>query len=394
MRYAVVIPDGAADTPRPELHGRTPLEAAAMPTLCEMARTGQVLCAATVPEGMKPGSDVACLSVLGYNPGEVYTGRAPLEAAAMDIRLGEGEAVFRANLVTVEDGTMVDYAGGHISTPDATELVDFLDASLGIEGVRLHPGKQYRHACVVPGAAGETGATTPPHDILDQPADPHLPREGVSDLLRRIMDRSAELLVDYPGNRDSIAAGKRPITQLWLWGGGTMPVLPAYQARFGVSGAIISAVDLLRGIGRLSGLEVIDVPGATGYYDTDYAAKGRAALEALQRLDFVVVHVEAPDEAGHNAETDQKVKALERIDEHILAPLKREAEGFEGGLRILTMPDHPTPIELRTHTSDPVPACIWGSGVEPSGPDAFSERLAADAGLCRPGHEMVDLLFR
>jgi len=392
MRYAIVIPDGAADTPRPELDNRTPLEAAEMPALTALVGEGSVLAARTVPPQMKPGSDVACLSVLGYDPAKVYTGRAPLEAAAMGISLGPGQAVFRANTVTIRDGVMADYAGGHIRTPEAAALVNRVNDALDIPGVRLQPGVQYRHACVLDDIADAIPETTPPHDILDQSIAEHLPRGPKADRLNAVMDRARALLADAPENAARLENDQAPITDLWLWGGGVMPRLETYADRYGLTGGLVSAVHLLKGIGTLAGLEIIDVPGATAYYDTDYAAKGRAALDCLQRLPFVAVHIEAPDEAGHNGDTTEKVRALERIDEHILAPLLDEGVR-SGDLRLLVMPDHPTPIELRTHSAEPVPACLWGPGIRPSGGRRFSEDSALRSGVCVPAHTLLSTLI-
>ena len=375
MRYAIVILDGAADTPRPELGGKTPLMEASMPALTELTRTGRLFRAQTVPAGFAPGSDVACLSVFGYNPADVYTGRAPLEAAAMGLTLKPGQAVYRANTVTIEHGMMKDYSAGHITTPESHELVTYIAERLDMPGVSLHPGVQYRHACIIDGAAGRVGDTTPPHDILDQSAEAHLPRNGVADQLRAIMERTRTLCADAPVNAARRAAGKRPATQLWLWGGGVMPKLKTYRELFGIHGAVISAVDLIRGIGRLAGLDLIDVPGATGFYDTNYDGKGSAALKSLASRELVFVHIEAPDEAGHNGHTDKKVWSLEQIDKYILAPLLAEAKRA-GDIRILAMPDHPTPIAIRTHTPDPVPACIWGPGISAGEAHAFTEEEA------------------
>ncbi|MBN1257447.1 MAG: cofactor-independent phosphoglycerate mutase [Planctomycetes bacterium] len=388
MRYALVIPDGAADTPCAELAGKTPLEAAHLPALQALAREGRLYYAQTVPAGCQPGSDVACLSVLGYDPAKYYTGRAPLEAAAMNLEITDGQAVFRANTVTIVNGIMKDYSAGHISTEEASEVITYLDRNLGVPGVAFYPGVQYRHACVVDGAAGKISETTPPHDILEQATAPHLPKGGISDTLCRVMERSIEVLAENETNRQRIAQGKLPVTQIWLWGGGTPPQLESYQELFGISGGLISAVNLLNGIAMLAGLEVLSVENITGYYDTNYAGKGRAALEFLARSDFVAVHVEAPDEAGHNGEVHEKIRALENIDQHIIAPLLAEAHR-SGDLRILVTPDHPTPIALRTHTAEPVPACLWGPGIAASGGGVFSEQCARESGSKIPGCDLI-----
>lgn len=382
MRYAVIIPDGAADLPHPALGNRTPLEAAALPHLHRLAESGRLGQALTVPKGMKPGSDVANLAVLGYDPAEVYTGRAPLEAAALGVSLAEGQAVFRANLVTVTDGVMEDYSAGHISTAEGRELVEQLDRELGISGVKLHAGVSYRHLCVMDDMALMIPDRDAPHDITGQPIAEHNPLEATGTWLLEVERTSAELLPGYAVNRRRAAAGEAQATQLWLWGGGVMPRLRPFRELYGFGGAVISAVDLLKGIARLAELEVVDVPGATGYYDTDYAAKGKAALAALTRHRFVAVHVEAPDEAGHNCHPEEKARALENIDRHIVGPLLAEAERA-GDLRLLCMPDHPTPLTVRSHTADPVPFALWGPGIAAAGGKRFTEAEAA-AGAPEP----------
>ncbi|MBN2711013.1 MAG: cofactor-independent phosphoglycerate mutase [Planctomycetes bacterium] len=375
MRYAILIPDGAADRPHPAIDGKTALEAADIPNMNRLAREGRLGLAETVPAGMKPGSDVANLSVLGYDPADVYTGRAPLEAASMGLTLEEGEAVFRANTVTVEDGMMKDYSAGHITTPESHAIVSRLAKDLGIGGVKLHPGIQYRHACIISGVADEIPGRTPPHDITGKAVDEHHPQGRHAAIIEEIEKRSRELLPAYEENIRRVSEGKNPVTQLWLWGGGVMPSLRKFSELYGIKGGLISAVDLLKGIAVLAGLEVIDVPGATGYYDTNYKGKGEAALECLSRSDFVAIHVEAPDEAGHNGDLENKIKALENIDRHILGPLLEEADR-SGDIRILCLPDHPTPIEIRTHSSDPVPFALWGPGLEKSSGAAFTEKAA------------------
>ncbi len=379
MRYAVIIPDGAADQPHPALGNRTPLAAATIPHMDRLAREGRLGLARTIPAGMPPGSDVANLSVLGYDPAICYTGRAPLEAASLGITLKAGEAAFRANTVTVIDGIMKDYSAGHILTPESRPLIEQLQRDLDLGDARLYPGTAYRHLIVFADMAAMIPTRTPPHDILDQPVAGHDPVGAEAPRLLAVENESARLLPRYEANRKRIAAGKSPVTQLWLWGGGVMPKLEPFATKHGVEGGLISAVDLLKGIAKLAGLEVIEVPGATGYYDTDYAGKGAAALDCLGRKRFVVVHVEAPDEAGHNGHPEEKVKALEEIDKHIVGKLLAAAESA-GDLRILLLPDHPTPLAARTHTSDPVPYVLWGPGITPGGGDSFSEAAAESGG--------------
>jgi 2,3-bisphosphoglycerate-independent phosphoglycerate mutase len=379
MRYAILIPDGAADRPHPDLGGKTPFEVAAIPSFHAIAREGRFGLARTVPSGMKPGSDTANLAVLGYDPAECYTGRAPLEAAALGVALAPGEAVFRANTVTIEDGRMKDYSADHIATAEAREIVQALDRRLGMPGVKLHPGVSYRHLAVLAGMVETIPDRPGPHEIPDRIVREHDPTGKGAERLLAIEARTRELLPGIDANRKRLAAGKLPVTQLWLWGGGVPPTLVPYRERFGLEGGLISAVDLLKGIALLAGLEPIAVPGATGYYDTNFAGKGRAALDCLRRKPFVAVHVEASDEAGHNGHAAEKAKALENIDRHILAPLLDEARRAKD-LRILCLPDHPTPLALRNHTADPVPFALWGPGVAANGAQAFTEAEAARVG--------------
>ncbi len=389
MRYVIIIPDGAADRPHPDLNNATPLEAANIPNIDTLVREGILGRAATVPEGMAPGSDVANLSILGYSPKKYYSGRAPLEAANRDIKLSDDQAVFRANTVTVTDGVMTDFAGAHPTNEEVYPLIDYLEEKHNIPGVKLHHGVSYRHLCVIDNMADNIPDTTPPHDITDEKVAPHLPD---SPLLNKIMDRSNELLKEYPLNIQRQQIGKNPITQLWLWGGGIMPKLPTYKEKFNIKGAMISAVDLLQGIAKLGGLEVIQVPGATGFYDTNYRGKGEAAIEALKRLDLVVVHVEAPDEAGHNGEASEKIRALENIDKFIVGPILQAARE-SGDIRILCMPDHPTPLALKTHTSDPIPFTIWGSGIEADASQVFTEEESKDKDIVE-GCSLIDILLK
>lgn len=375
MRYALIIPDGAADQPHEAYAGGTALQAARIPHMDRLAADGQSGLVKTVPDGMAPGSDVANMAIFGYDPARDYTGRAPLEAASMGLTLRPGQAVFRANTVTIQDGILLDYSAGHIPTEESEELVRYLDANLSLAGVHLHSGKSYRPLCVAGhGMTEDIPARTPPHDLIGQAVAGHDPTSRTENHLRLldIERRTRELLRDHPINKRRIENGQPPVSQLWLWGGGVMPRLTPFAERFGVEGALISAVDLLQGIGRLAGLEILSVPGITGYYDTDYAAKGRAALDSLRSRPFVAVHIEAPDEAGHAGDAHEKIRALERIDADIVAPLMKEAEA-SGDLRILCLPDHPTPIALRTHTSDPVPFALWGSGIPQGEGGAFSE---------------------
>ncbi len=375
MKLIVLLGDGMADLPLEVLGGRTPLQAAEKPNMDRLARQGRSGLARTVPEGFAPGSDVANLSVLGYDPTECYTGRAPLEAAAMNVHLGPDDIAFRCNFVTIDNGLMKDYSAGHISTEEGQELIEALAPLM--PGQRLYPGVSYRNLLVL--QAGARAECTPPHDISGQPVEEHLPRGQDSELLVALMEAARPVLERHQVNRRRIAAGKRPANAIWLWGQGPAPAMPSFAEKYGLSGAMISAVDLLKGIGRYAGLEVIDVPGATGNIDTNYQGKVDAALEALKSRDFVYLHIEAPDEAGHEGEIDLKVRAIELFDEKVVGPVLQALEKSGEDWRVLLMPDHATPISIKTHSSDPVPFTIAGSGIEPDEVERFDE-LAAQRG--------------
>jgi 2,3-bisphosphoglycerate-independent phosphoglycerate mutase len=391
----MIIPDGAADDPCPQLEGRTPLEAANTPALDQLTREGRLYLALTVPEGMHPGSDIANMSLLGYNPKtDGYTGRAALEAASLEIRIPEGDAAFRANMVTVENGLMLDYSAGHISTEESSRIVEDLRRDMAIDGVTLFPGVGYRHICLVEGAAVQIPECAPPHEIMGEPISEHAPQGGFSSWVLEVERTSAEIMPGLPTNLERMAAGKLPATQLWLWGGATTMRIEPFTERFGFDSAgLISAVDLLRGLARLANMDVIDVPGVTAYYDTNFAGKGRAALDYIYAHDFVAVHVEAPDEAGHNADLDEKIKAIENIDKHITAPLYVMAKHY-GDWRILVAPDHPTPVATRKHNSNPIPYVMWGPGIEANGARGFSEREAdqVSAGKSVVGADLLRIM--
>ncbi len=379
MKYAIVIPDGAADVPLAELNGHTPLETARKPHIDWIASHGKCGTVCNIPKGLPSGSDVAILSVVGYDPQTCYTGRAPLEAAAQGLQIAPDEWVFRCNLVTIIDGIMEDHSAGHITTEEAGAIVDELNRSLARPGVHFYRGVSYRHLMTFRGDCHVR--TTPPHDILGQQAARHLPKGKGADQLRALMERGRELLVGHEVNTVRRDLGENPATDIWLWGEGTMPQLTPFAERFGVKAAAITAVDLVRGLARLIGWDVLEVEGATGYLDTNYAGKGAAAVAALDDHDLVFVHVEAPDEAGHNANIKGKIAAIEQIDEHIVGPLltRLRAEGEDW--RILVLPDHPTPCTVRTHTTDAVPFAMAGKRVESVVGEPFSEAGAAAADL-------------
>ena len=402
MKYAIVIPDGCADDPQPSLGGKTPLQAAHKPNMDRLAREGVVGRSNNVPRPLTPASDVATLSLFGYDPLDVYTGRAPLETAAMGVVLGPNDWAVRCNLVTVEDGRMRDFTAGHVGNDEARQLVGAVGQALGgpTAGGRLefHAGVSYRNILVFradrDAPFSPATATQPPHDIPDRPVAEYLPRGPGADLLRSLMERSQPVLAGHPVNAARRAAGKRPATQVWLWGQGKAPRLRPFAEVYGPRGAIISAVDLVRGVGVLLGWKRIDVPGATGYLDTDYAAKGRAAVGALAEHGLVCVHVEAPDEASHEGRADAKVRALEEIDRHIVGPL-REALPGHGAWRLLVSPDHRTPLRTRAHAYGPVPFVVAGTGVEPRGQPSYDEAVADASDLAfEKGHALMAWLLK
>mgnify|MGYP000067657196 CR=1 FL=1 len=383
MKFVVVVGDGMADEPIESLGGRTPLQAARTPNFDRVVREGVLGRAITIPQGMPAGSDVANLSIMGYDPRVYYTGRGPLEAASLGVELGEDDVAYRCNLVTLEDGRMKDYSAGHISSEEAGELIDALNENLkrtewkGI--ISFHAGKQYRHLMVWKGGS-EGPRCTPPHDILGEPFERFLPQGEGSELLRELIRWSWEVLREHPVNLKRAEEGEEPANSIWPWGQGRKPSMPGFEERFGVKGAAISAVDLVKGISRLAGLRVIEVPGATGYLDTNYKGKAEYALKALEEVDFVYIHVEAPDEASHAGDVSAKVEAIERIDEEVVGRLIEGIERF-GKFRMMVMTDHYTPISIRTHTRGPVPFAVWGEGIAPDRFEAFSEEEASKSGL-------------
>jgi len=376
MKLVVLLGDGMADLPLVQLQGKTPLQAAKKPNMDRLARRGRSGLAQTVPEGFPPGSDVANLSVMGYSPSQHYSGRAPLEAAAMGVVLGKTDIAFRCNFVTIEGGIMQDYSAGHITTKEGRELIEALQPLMPER--RLYPGVSYRNLLVL--QAGAKAICTPPHDISDQPVAGHLPSGPDAELHIQLMQAAQSVLAGHPVNMRRIAAGKRPANAIWLWGQGPAPTMPSFTEKYGLKGAMISAVDLLKGIGRYAGLEVIDVAGATGNIDTNYEGKVQAALQALKRLDFVYLHVEAPDEMGHEGNTELKVKAIELFDERVVGPVVEGLEKSGEDWRVLLLPDHATPISIKTHSRDPVPFTIAGTGVQPDGVESFDEAASQQGG--------------
>jgi len=389
MKYAIIIPDGAADVPLDELKGRTPLAAAETPNLDWIAANGKCGTVQTVPKGLKPGSDVAIMSVLGYDPKVFYTGRAPLEAAAQGIQIADDEWVFRCNFVTIVDGCMADYCAGQISTEEAGALVDELNRQVGGKRVRFYRGVGYRHLMTCQGEFKVQ--CTPPHNIPGQKIDAHLPTGKGADLLRTLIRRSQEIFDGHEVNNVRQDLGENPASSIWLWGEGKMPTLPAFADRCGLTGAAITAVDLVRGLAKLIGWDVIEVPGATGYVETNYAGKGAAAVAALDEYDIVCVHIEGPDEAGHNAQVAAKVRCIEEIDRHIVAPVLERLRREDEDWRILVLPDHPTPCTIRKHTAEAVPFAIAGKRVFAALESAFDEASAAASDLhVKHGAELME----
>jgi len=401
MKYVLVIPDGCADEPQVTLQGKTPLQAAHVPCMDAVARSGLTGRTDNVPERLPSGSDVGTMSLFGYNPNLFHTGRAPLEAAAQGIELGPDDWAIRCNLVTVADERMQSFTAGQISNEAGRELMQLMQqACCGDDHWKFHAGVSYRNLLLYRSRDGRAPLssdtfTVPPHDIIDQPIGEHLPLGSGSCDLRALMTRSREVFANAPANQKRLGNGELPATQIWLWGQGKTPALTPFQERFGIRGAVITAVDLLRGIGRLLGWKVVDIPGATGYLDTDYAAKGRAAIQTLQSdVDFVVVHVEATDEASHEGHADAKVKALEEIDQHIVGPVHDYLKS-QGEYRLLVCPDHPTFIRTKTHSHGLVPFAMCGTGIPANGAVSYDEIAAAATGKVVPeGHELMPLFFQ
>jgi 2,3-bisphosphoglycerate-independent phosphoglycerate mutase len=387
MKYVVVLYDGMADMPVPALDNKTPMEVANKPIFDSLGKKGEVGLVKTIPDGMKPGSDVANLSVLGYDPSASYTGRSPLEAVSIGVDLLDTDVTLRCNLVTLsdeekyEDKTMIDYSGGDISTAEAKLLIDAVQEHFGSDIYRYFNGVAYRHCLVWHNGTTSLGKMTPPHDISERVIGPYLSdSENAADLLR-MMRESYDILKDHPVNKKRVSEGKRPANSIWLWGEGTKPQLPLFKDVYGLEGSIISAVDLLRGIGGCAGMSTPIVEGATGYLDTNFEGKAEAAVNELKNgKDFVYIHIEATDECGHRKEIQNKVKAIEEIDNRVL-PILLDALKEYDDYKIMILPDHPTPLSTGTHSSDPVPFMIYHKNDEKQGVDTVTEKTAADSGI-------------
>ena len=392
-KYVIIIPDGAADYPLDCFDGKTILQAAEIPNTDKISINGKQGIVQTIPPDMPPGSDVAQMSLLGYDPMQYYPGRAPIEAAARGIKLAPNEWVFRCNLVTIADGKMADHSAGHISTEEAARLIRELEAALGEQNLRFYAGVSYRNLCVIGGVKFDV-ETQPPHDIIGQKVSKNLPHGKNADILNDIMARSQQLFEIHEINRVRRDLGENPVSGVWLWGQGQAAHLESFKKRFGLKGAAITAVDLVKGLAKLIGFDVIDVPGATGYFDTNYVGKADAAIKALQDHDLVFVHVEAPDEAGHSGNAELKKKAVEMIDKHVVGPVHEALKEYESW-RILVMPDHPTPIETQAHTDDPVPFAMAGAGVNGILHRPFSEENSYQSGFrVDNGFEMMEYFLK
>ena len=397
MKYIVLVADGMSDYPLKELDGRTPLEAARTPNMDFIAQNGTLGRAKTIPENVTPGSDVANIYILGYDPRQFYTGRGPLEAANLGIELEDDDVAFRCNLITASGDTLIDYSAGHISSKEAATLVKFIDDKIGTNRIKFYPGVSYRHVMVAKRGVEEhleEVRCMPPHDIAGQSINKNLPKGDGANLLINLMDESRRILENHEINLVRVDLKENPANMIWLWGQGKKPSMPKFSDKYGVSGSVISAVDLLKGMGRILGLEVINVEGATGYYDTNYEGKGRAALESLKEKDFVFVHVEAPDEAGHNGDLREKIIAIERFDQMIVGPILgafKEKKNF----RILVLPDHATPVSVKTHTADLVPFAIYGKDIVAGGFACYSEKEAANSDFCfNEGYRLMEYFIK
>ena len=387
MKYLVMLCDGMADESFEQLNNSTPMEMANKPCMDMLASKGEVGMVKTVAEGLKPGSDVANLSVLGYEPAVYYSGRSPLEAASIGIDLKDTDVTLRCNLVTLsdeenyEDKTMVDYCADDISTEDAKVLIDYIEEKLGDDTFKFYSGVSYRHCLVWDNGNPTPGELTPPHDISNRVITEYIPKGEDTEKLYELMKKSYELLKDHPLNKERIAKGKRPANSIWLWGEGTKPLLDSFESKFGKKGSMISAVDLLKGIAICADMNSVDVDGATGYIDTNFEGKCKAAIEEFKNgADFVYIHVEAPDECGHRGEAENKIKAIELIDKNILAPVVEFLKSYDD-FAVLVCPDHPTPLSIRTHTSNPVPYLIYNSKEEiDSNVKSFNEKEANSTG--------------
>lgn len=401
MKYVVIIGDGMADRPIKELNGKTPLQVASKPNLDRLARDGTIGKIRTVPSGFHPGSDIANLNILGYDPQEFYSGRAPLEAASIGISLKENDVAYRCNLVTLKynrdktKAVMEDYSSGHISTAEARELIHEISEKVGTEQISFYPGVSYRHIMVWTDGSLNIECT-PPHDITGKDIADYLPVGDREEILRDIMLSSTGILENHPINRERSKRGNNPANSIWLWGQGKKLSIPTFKQKYALDGALVSAVDLMKGLGINAGFEILEVPGMTGYIDTNYIGKAEAALKALDRVDIVYIHVEAPDEAGHAGNYTDKIRAIEDIDSLVVGTVLKGMEAF-GEYRILILPDHATPVAVKTHTEEPVPFILFDSRAKKENRDvSFDESITEkiDAVFFEEGHKLMDYFIR
>lgn len=397
MKYIVLVCDGMADYPVKEIGERTPLEAARTPNMDFIAKHGRLGRVRTVPAGFVPGSDIAQVSIFGYDPKKYYTGRAPLEAANLGVELEDDDVAFRCNLITASSDILRDYSAGHISSKEAEIIIKFIDQSLGTNRIKFYPGVSYRHLMVVKRGAEEhldRILCRPPHDITGKSISKNLPRGDGAPLLVNLMQESRKILEKHEINLVRLDLKENPANMIWLWGQGKRPEMESFSERYGIKGSVISAVDLIKGLGKVIGLEVINVPGATGYYDTNYEGKAEAALRALEYNDFVFIHLEAADEAGHNGDLREKIIAIERFDQLILGRVLRQFKR-KRNFRVMVLPDHATPVSLKTHTADPVPFGIFGQNIIARGFLSYSEKESLKSELnFEKGHELMDYFIR
>jgi 2,3-bisphosphoglycerate-independent phosphoglycerate mutase len=392
-KYAIIVPDGAADEPLKELGGETVLEVAQTPNMDKISTQGRLGLVRTIPAGFEPGSDVAQMSLLGYDPKQYYSGRAPIEAVARNIKLSPNDWVFRCNLVTICDGKMEDHSAGHISTEEAGKLVADLNEQLSNEKFRFYPGVSYRHLLVFKEADFDV-KTYPPHDYIGTAVEKILPRGKGAEMLIDLIARSQQLFINHDINKVKKDLGENQVSSIWLWGQGKKARMESFKKRFGIDGAAITAVDLVKGLSMLIGFDLINVPGATGFVDTNYQGKASAAIKALDKYDLVFIHIEAPDEAGHNGSIEMKKKAIEQIDKYIVGPVLEALQGYESW-RILVLPDHPTPISSRAHSPEPVPFAMAGAGVSGILHTTFSEANAARSGFrIDNGFELMEYFLK
>ncbi len=392
-KYAIIVPDGAADEPLEQFGNKTVLEAAETPNMDKISAQGRQGLVRTVPANMEPGSDVAQMSLLGYDPLQYYSGRAPIEAVARNIELSADDWIFRCNLITIADGKMADHSAGHISTEEAGKLIKELNDCLANDRIRFYPGISYRHLLVFKGLDFNV-QTYPPHDNIGKTIEKILPRGKGAEMLIDLMARSQQLFTNHDINKVRKDLGENQVSSIWLWGQGRKTQMESFQKRFGIKGVAITAVDLVRGLSMLIGFDLIDVPGATGFIDTNYQGKAAAAIEALDKYDLVFVHIEAPDEASHNGSAEMKKKAVEQIDEYIVGPVLEAIQNYESW-RILVMPDHPTPVRSCAHSPEPVPFAMAGGGISGILHTTFSEANAAKSGFrIDNGFELMEYFLK